>query len=402
MKTMEFRPQVGSESALVAVTGDILPGHGSIEKVLSEPAAILARIQETLDRADLRIGQFETPLTDAETPIAKSGPNLKCPPGAVGFLKAGHFDVALLANNHIGDYGPEPVLETLEILHNNGIKTVGAGCNLADAGKVLYVQAGPFRLGIVNLAEYEFGVARRDFPGCNPLDPPANLRKIREAKANADHVLVVMHGGNEYNPFPSPRVSSLCRSFVEAGAAAVVNIHPHCPQGIEFYQGSPIVYSPGNFFFPSRWAAFDRANVWFNGYLPAIRFDRSGAWALDLAFYYFNDDEIVPYQGEAEEKFCNYLLDLSRDLDNPELLEDRFNLWCALRADEVMLIIDRAAGAWQTPETRTGDLLPLRNLYGCQAHCELVANLLRLFERGELEALRVRVPELDRYRGVCW
>ncbi|MGE4565231.1 MAG: CapA family protein [Victivallaceae bacterium] len=405
MKTIQFRPPSSPESALVTVTGDILPGHGSLPKVLANPAAILRQIQPDLNRANLRICQFETPLTNADTPIAKSGPNLKCPPEAAGFLSAGHFDVALLANNHIGDHGPLPVLETIDTLHYHHIKTVGAGRNLADAAAILYCQAGPFQLGIVNFAEYEFGVARRDFPGCNPLNLPENLRQIREAKKNADHVLVVMHGGNEYNPFPSPRVSHLCHAFVEAGAGAVVNIHPHCPQGIEYYQNTPIVYSPGNFFFPSRWQPFDRASFWYNGYLPAFRFDRNGVFAIDLTFYFFTDGEdaeIIPYQGEAEEEFAAYLAEISRDLEDAARLEEHFNCWCALRADEMLPIIDRAAGAWQTPDQRMKELLPLRNLFSCDAHCELVTNLLRLLERGELDAWRKRAGELDRFRQVRW
>ncbi len=405
MKTIQFRSRTGTADALVAVTGDILPGHGSLAKVLAAPAAILRKIQPVLDRADLRIGQFETPLTSADTPIAKSGPNLKCPPEAAGFLQAGRFDIALLANNHIGDYGPQPVLETIDILRRSGIKTVGAGRNLADAAAILYCQAGPFRLGIVNFAENEFGGARRDFPGCNPLNLPENLRQIREAQKNADHVLAVMHGGNEYNPFPSPRVSNLCRAFVEAGAAAVVNIHPHCPQGIEYYAGTPIVYSPGNFFFPSRWQSFDRLDFWYNGYLPAFRFDCDGVYGLDLAFYYFTDGaeaEIIPYQGEAEELFAGYLAEISRDLEDSARLEEHFNCWCALRADEMLPILDRASGAWQAPAERAKELLPLRNLFSCDAHCELVTNLLRLLERGELDAWRARTGELDRFRKVRW
>lgn len=405
MKTIQFRPQTSSESALVTVSGDILPGHGSLAKVLANPTAILRQILPALDRANLRIGQFETPLTNADTPIAKSGPNLKCPPEAARFLAAGHFDVALLANNHIGDHGPLPVLETLDTLHHHNIKTVGAGRNLADAAEILYCQAGPFKLGIVNLAEYEFGVARHDFPGCNPLNLPENLRKIREAKKNADHVLVVMHGGNEYNPFPSPRVRNLCRAFVEAGAGAVVNIHPHCPQGIEYFHNAPIIYSPGNFFFPSCWQPFDRANFWFNGYLPALHFDRDGVYALDLTFYYFTNDEnaeIIPYQGKAEEEFAAYLAEISQDLEDAGRIEEHFNCWCALRADEMLPILDRAAGAWQTPEERTKELMPLRNIFSCDAHCELVTNLLRLLERGELETWRQRSGELDRFRKVRW
>jgi len=48
---------------------------------------------------------------------------------------------------------------------------------------------------------------------------------------------------------PSPGMRELCRELVDAGATAVVCHHPHVPQGIELYNGRPIVYSLGNFLF---------------------------------------------------------------------------------------------------------------------------------------------------------
>jgi poly-gamma-glutamate synthesis protein (capsule biosynthesis protein) len=41
--------------------------------------------------------------------------------------------------------------------------------------------------------------------------------------------------------------------LIESGADIVIGAHPHVLQGIEFYQGSPIIYSLGNFWFNTGW-----------------------------------------------------------------------------------------------------------------------------------------------------
>ena len=41
------------------------------------------------------------------------------------------------------------------------------------------------------------------------------------------------------------------RQYIDAGADLVIGSHPHVLQGIEYYQGKPIVYSLGNFVFGS-------------------------------------------------------------------------------------------------------------------------------------------------------
>ena len=38
-------------------------------------------------------------------------------------------------------------------------------------------------------------------------------------------------------------------ALIDAGADAVIGAHPHILQGIEYYEGKPILYSLGNFWF---------------------------------------------------------------------------------------------------------------------------------------------------------
>ena len=44
------------------------------------------------------------------------------------------------------------------------------------------------------------------------------------------------------------------RAAIDAGATMVITNHPHVIQGMEVYNGKPIVYSVGNFIIDQMWA----------------------------------------------------------------------------------------------------------------------------------------------------
>ncbi|MFA7230436.1 MAG: CapA family protein, partial [Victivallaceae bacterium] len=328
-----FRNAQDGQTVDILIVGDCCPWHDAIEPVKNGLSSdILHDIQPVLDACDLSLIQFETPLTEHDGAIDKSGPNLKCPPECVDFVKTAGFDVALLANNHTGDFGPEPVEETISLLEKHGIKTVGAGKNLAAACRPLFVKKNGFKIGIINVAENEFGTAGKNKAGAAPLQPLENIRTIRQVSAEADITLVVLHGGNETNPIPSPRMVRTCRAFVEAGADAVINIHTHCPQGIEIWEGAPIIYCPGNFFFPSPWRTFDPENFWWTGYLPKISFDRQGAFALEITPFTFRTkpEKIEPFIGAKKVRFCQYLAQISAIIPDDSELQKYYDGWCAM------------------------------------------------------------------------
>jgi len=84
-------------------------------------------------------------------------------------------------------------------------------------------------------------------------DAEGNLRSIREARRQADYVLVHLHN-HEYDPekgmYASPTfVPPFARKCIDAGADLFVAEGCHHPmRGIEIYQGKPIFYDPGDFF----------------------------------------------------------------------------------------------------------------------------------------------------------
>ena len=73
------------------------------------------------------------------------------------------------------------------------------------------------------------------------------LRRVREAKETHDIVIVAMHWGIEYQDYIDDyQQRTPAHQLVDAGADVVLGNHPHVPQGIEFYNGSLIVYAHGN------------------------------------------------------------------------------------------------------------------------------------------------------------
>ena len=97
-----------------------------------------------------------------------------------------------------------------------------------------------------------------DGPGVSTVveeeDAEGNLRSIREARRQADYVLVHLHN-HESDPdkgqhAPPKFVTSFARACIDAGADMFVAQGCHHPlRGIELYRGKPIFYDPGDFFF---------------------------------------------------------------------------------------------------------------------------------------------------------
>lgn len=402
----KLRPSRGRTATLV-VTGDFCP----MGKVLADIRAglsneIAAAPKTFIDSADVRALQLETPLTNANSPIDKSGPNLKCPPYAVDLVKALGVNVALLANNHIGDHGGAVVLETIRRVQDAGIKTVGAGANPEAATRPLIVKARGISLALLNVAEHEFGTVTASKPGCAPLSPLANIKAIREATGKADLVMVFAHGGHEFLPLPSPRMKETYRAFIEAGAHAVVNCHTHCPQGIEIWNGSPIVYSPGNFFFPC-----DDLNseilgpLWWIGYMPKFHFDKQGVFGVEIRPLRFDNKRIYNFNAADTKAFYGYMASLNRLTCDDSVVLRYFEAWSAhYGARYLGWIRDRLVKSLHRLGTRKAvrNMLPVRNIFTCEAHHDMVSQFLRLLEEGRVAKALKPWPAIQKLQRPAW
>ena len=390
----------GNLKRTILLAGDMAPNAVNIDAILDIGGEnVFGGVKLFFDAADLSVVQWETPLAETAecSPIAKSGPNLVCPPRGVKLLECLGANVALLANNHIGDQGGEAVLSTIRILEGAGIRTVGAGADLAAASRPRRLDLDGLKLSLINAAEHEFGTATRNAPGSAPLDVPEIMARIRAEKNAGYRVLVALHGGHEYDPYPSPRMVKLFRMFADSGADAVFNCHTHCPEGAEVHDGVPIVYSPGNFYFPLRDESKSPLPTWFLGYLAVIGIDEAGAFSLELVPYRFTKEHVSPLAGEDKARFDEYLEKLSRPLGDMAELERLFDLWSIRYGfNYVRGAMKKSAEAgldFSDPET-VKKFLAFRNTHTCESHCDMVGTFFRLAENGLIPAEPTLAEEL--------
>ena len=414
MALLTWREPVSPVRLRIVAGGDFCPGPlGSALAHGGRANEVLVQLAPFLADADLRIVQFETPLATEPSPILKSGPNLLSAPESADVLR-GYFDVALLANNHIGDQGPDAVLATIRELRARGLATVGAGTNLAAAAAPLEIERRGIRVAVFNFAEHEFGIAGTNAPGAVPQRPREDLAAVMRAAANGALPVVVLHGGHEHFPFPSPRLRDLCRDFAEAGAKLVVNCHEHCPQGIEWHVGVPIIYCPGNFWFPPRGDATsaNRPPLWYYGYLVKVLFDTKGAFAIELLPHESGANFVRPLEGAARAAFLDYIARVSEPLSDPVRLQALFEAWCAdkgrayLRFSAAALptdwLKDEAPRDWERGAADPRPFVDMRNVFTCESHNDLVRTYLELCVSGRLADASRLQPEIDALRNPAF
>ncbi len=115
-----------------------------------------------------------------------------------------------------------------------------------------------------------FSIATR----ANERDLQDNLRWIREARRQADWVVVSVHSHEFGGPSlltagsraeleePADFIIDFAHRTIDAGADIVVGHGPHFPLGIEIYKERPIFYSVGNLVFQNETVGFFPADAY--------------------------------------------------------------------------------------------------------------------------------------------
>ncbi|MFC1479387.1 CapA family protein, partial [Planctomycetota bacterium] len=309
----------------------------------------------------------------------------------VAGILAGKFDIANMANNHIADYGSIPIMDTFKLLKKNRISFVGAGENLKKAQKVLTKTCKGRKLSFLSFAENEFCCADKESAGAWPLDVCENARLIRKAADTSDITIVLIHGGNEYNPVPSPRMISTYRFFAEAGADAVIGTHPHVPQGHEVYNGIPIIYSIGNFIFDDP----DPYPMWSKSYLARLTFRETKPVKIDIIP--FEAEEKTGYvqliKGDEKKDFIRYIRYLSALISKPEESGKYWDGWCALMGPGWLRRLNGAVYPFSSSEEKQ-TFLKVRNQLMCEAHHELLSTYMELIRNNKLTKARAYIPKV--------
>lgn len=261
-----FQVATGIEPGTVVTTtiaGDVMLGRrvGDELERLGDPAAALRPMARRLAAADITVANLESTLSSDGIPT-QGGDSFAADPAALEGLRLAGVDALSLANNHVGDFGEQALLKTLDRLDGAGFGRFGAGRDLSDARRPVVLEVDGVRTGFLGTDSIgESPAATPSSPGTNRLDMPPRTgpldrvalqrvaSDVRRLDRRVDTVVVMPHWGTQYTYVPEPIQRHVARVLARAGADLVVGGHPHWVQGWQMVDDTLVVHSLGNFVF---------------------------------------------------------------------------------------------------------------------------------------------------------
>ena len=266
-----------NQSLVLLGVGDVGPIHEPMEaySTLARPA---------LAAADIRFGQCERVYSErGALQLHSGGAHSRVKPHLASVFTDCGFDVVSVASNHAMDWGDDALLDTIALLESKGIKTIGAGRNLAEARRPAIIEkngirvaflaycsilnegyaAGPNKAGVAPLRahtyyqsiDYQAGVPPRVVTVPFEEDLAGMISDIAAAKATADAVIVSLHWGIHFVPrLIADYQPTAAKAAFAAGADLILGHHAHTPKAIGVYGndgGKTCFYSLSNFIMSS-------------------------------------------------------------------------------------------------------------------------------------------------------
>jgi poly-gamma-glutamate capsule biosynthesis protein CapA/YwtB (metallophosphatase superfamily) len=260
-----------SEDSIVLLgVGDVGPIHEPVDGYSS-------LVKPTLSAADIRFGQCERTYSDrGSLQVHSGGGHSRCKPHMASVFKDCGFDVVSVASNHSMDWGEDALLDTINLLEDQGIKTVGAGKNLEEARQPAIIEkngikvaflaycsilrdgyaALPDRTGVAPIRahtyyepfDYQAGVHPKVVTVPYEEDLAAVEADIAQIKKSVDIVIVSLHWGIHFIPRTIADYQPIvAKAVFAAGADLILGHHAHTPKAIGVYDGKVCFYSLSNF-----------------------------------------------------------------------------------------------------------------------------------------------------------
>ena len=202
-------------------TKELDKNNGDITKCIS-PELI-----KYMKDADITLVNNEFCYSDRGAPLANKMWTFRAGPERAKVLNALGVDVAQLANNHVYDYGQEAMYDTFSALEAVGIPYVGAGRTLEEAMKPYYTEVDGKKIAIVAASRAEKYKMTPQATDTTPgilrcYDTELFVQTIKEARANADYVVAVVHWGTEHTTVLEDVQRSSAREYIDAGADVII------------------------------------------------------------------------------------------------------------------------------------------------------------------------------------
>jgi poly-gamma-glutamate synthesis protein (capsule biosynthesis protein) len=233
--------------------------HGPIPRPVSfswpwgDALALLADIAP-----DVRVINLETSITAGGEFAPGKAVHYRMSPGNAGCVAAARPDACALANNHVLDFGPRGLADTVQALAGAGLRAAGAGldseaarrptavpvrggrravivsCGTASAGIPPGWAAGPARPGVSRL------------PDLSPATAADLIGQVQAARRPGDVAIVSIHWGSNWGYDVDPDQVRFARRLIDGGVDLVHGHSSHHPRPIEVYRGKLILYGCGD------------------------------------------------------------------------------------------------------------------------------------------------------------
>jgi poly-gamma-glutamate synthesis protein (capsule biosynthesis protein) len=226
----------------LALAGDTMLGRSVGERLMHDPkhALFSPDLLEVIAEADLFVLNLECCISARGEPTPGRVFHFRAPPWAAETLAGIGVDCVTLANNHVLDFGPDALLDTLAHLDAAGIRAVGAGTDMELARSPVVLDG----LAVVAFGDHPVQyAATADRPGIAYADvldgPPHWLTTFPQA----DAILVSPHWGPNMTAEPLDYVRAAADALLRAGATLVAGHSAHVFHGI----APRVLYDLGDF-----------------------------------------------------------------------------------------------------------------------------------------------------------
>jgi poly-gamma-glutamate synthesis protein (capsule biosynthesis protein) len=281
------------EVVRICLAGDVMTGRG-IDQVLPHPcdaelredyvrsATEYVRLAETANgpipkpvafsyiwgaaldethwqRADVRIVNLETSITRSNHFAAK-GINYRMSPENAGCLKAAAIDCCTLANNHVLDFGPDGLLDTLAALDRLRIKVAGAGRSAVEAGAPAIMDIGGWaRVLVWSFASTSSGVPRswaatgyragvNLLPDISDETTASIADQIARLRRPCDVIVISLHWEPNWGYDVPEQHRRFAHALIDQAGVSIVHGHSsHHAKAIDAYRNRIVLYGCGDF-----------------------------------------------------------------------------------------------------------------------------------------------------------
>jgi poly-gamma-glutamate capsule biosynthesis protein CapA/YwtB (metallophosphatase superfamily) len=215
-------------------------------------------VKDLISGADLMLANLESPVDD-DFVYHTGGFTFSGDPALLKGVADAGIDFVSLANNHIGDAGPDGILDTVAELRRLKLSFSGAGASFNQARRPAMLQAGGVKVAVIGCSSIAGGANgywttgdRAGSYDCGSDDLPTLIRSTK--RSSADIVIVFPHWGVEYQHRPTDSQRQLAAAWVKAGADLIIGNHPHYVAAMEEIDGALVWYALGNFVFDQSWS----------------------------------------------------------------------------------------------------------------------------------------------------